>query len=61
MFLTPKDGNQNFIHKCRKFISELGLFVILLFLPAFTIWVSFYFIQKNLLEDAQVESLDEMS
>lgn len=61
MFLTAKDGNQNFLHKCRKFISELGLFLILLFLPTLSIWVSFYFIQKNLVEDSINDSLDEMS
>lgn len=53
--------NKSFGHRCRKLLSELGMFLILLVLPIVTIWISLYHLQNILLEKAQEKSLDEMA
>ena len=54
-------SDKSFIHKIRKFLSELGLFLILLFLPIITIWIAFYNIDSAILKDSQNQCLDEMA
>ncbi len=53
--------NKSFGHRCRKLLSELGLFLILLVLPIFTIWITLYHVQSNLHKEAQEKALAEMA
>lgn len=52
---------KTFLHKCRKLLNKFGLFLILLVLPALTIWTSFYYLQINLLKISRGKALDEMA
>ena len=61
MASIQRKSNKPFLNKLRKFLSELGLFLILLFLPIITIWIAFYNIQQTLLEHSRKLCLDEMS
>ena len=54
-------SNKSFLHKIRNFLSELGLFLILLFLPIITIWIAFYNIQQTILENSRKQCLNEMA
>lgn len=54
-------SNKSFLRKIRKFLSEFGLFLILLFLPIITLWIAFYNIQQTFLENSRKQSLDEMA
>lgn len=61
MASTQSKSNKTILHKIRKFLSELGLFAILLFLPIITIWIALYNIQQTELENSRKQSLDEMA
>ena len=61
MSSSQNNRNNSFLHKCRKSLSELGLFLILLVLPALTIWISLYHVQNELLKDAREEALADMA
>ncbi len=61
MASAQRKSNNLFLHKCRKFLSELGLFLILLLLPIITIGVAFYNIQQKVLDNSINHSLDEMA
>ena len=61
MLFKPSNDNKSFFKKILNSLSELVFFIVLFFLPAFSIWISFYHIQKNLLEDSINECLSEMS
>lgn len=61
MASTHRKSNYLFLHKCRKFLTELGLFLILLLLPIITIGVAFYNIQQKVLDNSVKHSLDEMA
>ena len=58
---TQSKSNKSILHKIRKFLSELGLFMILLFLPIITIWIALYNIQQTELENSRKRCLDEMA
>ncbi len=61
MFLKQIEDKKSFFNKYSESISGLVTFFILVILPSITIWVSFYYIQKNLQEDSINETLSEMS
>ena len=58
---TVTKRKKSFEHRVRKFLAELGLFFILLIIPAFTIWVTLSNIQKNELSESQETALNEMA
>ena len=52
---------KSFIHRCLKHLSDIGLFFILLVLPALTIWIACSSIQDKILETDRQNCFDEMS
>ncbi len=58
---TNNKGKKTFLHRIRKFIVGIGIFVILVILPTITIWISLYYYQQYNLEDSRNEALEEMA
>ena len=54
-------SKKSILNLTRKFFSKLGILLILLVLPALTIWTSLFFIQRNLLRDSRIKALNEMA